>query len=113
MKTFKESKEIKKAIDEAEKIILCLHISPDADSIGSNLALYHYLKTLNKEILILSADTIPSYLSFLPGSDLIKTEDPATLDPNSYDLFLSLDSADLLRITRHESVQNIENQKQL
>src|SRR5260221_2106465 len=90
---YKESKQILEKIKKAKKILLALHSSPDADSASSNLALYVALKQLGKEdITIISADPFPSYLRFLPNSEIIQNKDITKVDLNAFDLFISVDS---------------------
>jgi phosphoesterase RecJ-like protein len=62
-------KEIIRAIDGAENIVITAHKSPDGDSIGSSLALYHYLKWKNKKVQICHPDAYPNFLSWLPDID--------------------------------------------
>ena len=37
-----------KALENANKIVITAHKSPDGDAIGSSLALFHYLNKLEK-----------------------------------------------------------------
>ncbi len=37
-------------IQKADRILMHCHPSPDADSLGSTLALYHSLKNLDKKV---------------------------------------------------------------
>ncbi len=58
--------EIIQALETAENIVITAHKSPDGDSIGSSLALYHYLKWKNKKVQICHPDAYPNFLSWLP-----------------------------------------------
>lgn len=60
-----------KLLLEAKKIALTTHVSPDGDCLGSSLGLYHFLKALGKEVLVLTDDLPNKSLSFLPGSEVI------------------------------------------
>lgn len=53
-----------------KKTIILSHHSPDGDSIGSSLGLYHYLIQKGHEVLVISPDPVPSFLHWLPGFDL-------------------------------------------
>ena len=48
-------------------IILIPHSSPDADALGSCLALYHFFKDKNA-VNIISPNEYTDILNFLPGS---------------------------------------------
>jgi phosphoesterase RecJ-like protein len=63
--------QIIQAAQKAENIVITAHKSPDGDSIGSSLALYHYLKAKNKNVSICHPDPVPNYLSWLPEVDLV------------------------------------------
>jgi phosphoesterase RecJ-like protein len=60
-------------IKSASSIIITAHKSPDGDSIGSSLGLYHFIKKFGKEVVICHPDPAPDYLLFLDGVDTIKT----------------------------------------
>ena len=84
-----------KEIEKAKKIFLASHISPDGDNLGSLLAMYHYLKSLNKEVYAIEDDEIPDNLLFLPGvSDLVKSN-----NLEDCDLFIAIDCADMDRLS--------------
>lgn len=56
-------------IKTIDSFVLCGHVSPDGDCIGSQLALSHALRALGKEVVCLLAkpDPIENNLLFLPG----------------------------------------------
>lgn len=51
-------------------VITC-HISPDGDAAGSNLALYFLLSKLGKSAKVVTPDSVPEDLAFLPGYEAI------------------------------------------
>lgn len=52
-------------------IIITAHKSPDGDSIGSSLALYHFLKKLGLNVCICHPDPAPKYLQWMDGADQV------------------------------------------
>jgi phosphoesterase RecJ-like protein len=58
-------KEIKSFIDESKTFVLTTHINPDGDAIGSEIGMYHYLKSLSKEVHVINSDIIPESYHFL------------------------------------------------
>ena len=60
-------------IKSASSIIITAHKSPDGDSIGSSLGLYHFIKKLGIEVFICHPDPAPEYLMFLEDIENIKT----------------------------------------
>ncbi len=51
------------------KILLASHENPDGDTVGSALALYHFLKKKGKNVKLGCKDPIPYFLAFLPGAE--------------------------------------------
>lgn len=100
MKNYSEAEEIFKKIKSANKIILSLHLSPDPDCTGSNLALMYALKSLGKETILVSSDKPSSRLSYLPGFSDIIIDDLASRNLKDYDLFIAVDSGALSQISR-------------
>ncbi|MEG1002415.1 MAG: bifunctional oligoribonuclease/PAP phosphatase NrnA [Clostridium sp.] len=94
-------KDIKKFIIEANKIGITFHTSPDGDAIGSALGLFNGLRELGKEVYILSKDTLPESLSFLPFSEEINGE---IAEPKEgTDLVIVLDCGNVDRISANLS----------
>lgn len=70
--------EIASLLKTCDSFVICGHVNPDGDCIGSMLALSAALKALGKSVQCVNAssDALPYSLSFLPGtSDLICSED--------------------------------------
>ena len=44
--------QIRASVEEATKIVITSHRSPDGDSVGSSMALYHVLTSLGKEVVV-------------------------------------------------------------
>lgn len=57
------------SLDEARGIVLITHKNPDSDGIGSQLALYHALKGMGKEVWIHNLHSVPRICRYLEGSD--------------------------------------------
>ena len=82
-------------IKSASKIIITAHKSPDGDSIGSSLGLYHFIKKIGKEVIICHPDPAPDYLMWLDGVETILTMSNDNLEIeklfNESDLIFCLD----------------------
>lgn len=89
-------------IEKAQRILLALHVSPDADSAASVLAMALVLRRLGKEVRVISFSQIPSKLLAIPGIDSVEKFDFAKVKFSDYDLFIALDSPDKNMITRSE-----------
>lgn len=65
--------EIVNAIKTSSNIIITAHKSPDGDSIGSSLGLYHFIKKLGGNAVICHPDPAPDYLLWLEDVATILT----------------------------------------
>ncbi|MDA0885550.1 MAG: bifunctional oligoribonuclease/PAP phosphatase NrnA [Bacteroidetes bacterium] len=59
---------IKSILSTKKKIILIPHSSPDADALGSCLALFHFFKN-DHNVSVISPNEFTEILNFLPGSE--------------------------------------------
>lgn len=80
-------------IKKSSNIALVSHINPDADTLGSSLAMFHSLSFLGKKITVYNCSEIPASLSFLPGIELV-----TNIFPSECDLVISLDCGDIKRL---------------
>lgn len=91
---YKESKEILEEIKKAKKILVNCHRSPDADSVGSALAMRRALLDMGKEVAVICPDNVPEDSKFLKNSEIVLKIDYDTFDFSDYDLFIILDSSE-------------------
>ena len=80
--------QVAEIIKGAKRPLLCGHIMPDGDSLGSVLALGLGLRRLGKEVTMVSSDPIPEVYLFLPGVEEITV---GHLPERDYDLLIVLD----------------------
>lgn len=74
----KISSKLLNLIKQNKSFLIVGHINPEADSIGSSLALSLGLRKLGKkDICVLSRDPVPETLSFLPLSKTVRQKPPA------------------------------------
>jgi len=94
MYNFKESYEMMK---QAKHIGIFTHRDADGDALGSAFALYFHLKSLGKEVEVVSDSTITTQLEFLEVGGLIHKK-PSFL----YDLVIATDSnnKEMLGVTK-------------
>lgn len=76
----KMQEKIKSVIDGAQRVVVIQADNPDADSLGSALALEHILSDLGKDVLLYCGVNIPDYLRYLSGWDRILPELPSKFD---------------------------------
>lgn len=67
----KEFTELRKLISESKNSVITTHLIPDGDAIGSELALYSFLKSKKKNVTILNHSVTPDNLAFLDPSKII------------------------------------------
>lgn len=78
----------------AQKLVLCTHVSPDGDTLGSTIGLARYLRQQGKEVTVYCDDLINRRFSFIPDIELVKRPIPdseveadllVVIDASSYD----------------------------
>jgi len=83
-----------KALDEANHILIIAHVNPDADSMGSALAMYTHVLRLHKKVsLYCQTEKMNPSLKFLPFFEKVKKH-----IPRDYDLALSFDCGAIKRL---------------
>lgn len=65
------SKYLTNLFSTSEKILIISHINPDGDAIGSQLALYHFLKASGKEPEMIAPNYLQEFLKWMDGSEKI------------------------------------------
>jgi bifunctional oligoribonuclease and PAP phosphatase NrnA len=87
-----------KLVDDADCVCLACHIRPDADALGSMLAVAQALHGRGQRVVASFGDdpfAVPAILRFLPGLELLS---PPSAYPARPDLMLSFDAAALDRL---------------
>lgn len=74
------TEEIKKIINANQHIVVVQADNPDADSLGSALALEHILGDLGKDVSLYCGVDIPTYLRHLSGWDRVQKDLPKQFD---------------------------------
>jgi len=67
----KYTKELSKLFSASENILIICHINPDGDSVGAQLALYHYFKSKGKNVSLLAPNNLQEFLKWMDGAELI------------------------------------------
>jgi len=92
-------------IKKAKSILLHCHPAPDPDSVGSALAMKLALEGLGKKATVIRGDSnMPQAFMHFPGAEGIVQKNFFEADLKDFDLFISLDSADLGLISRRGKV---------
>ena len=69
--TESECSMLRSLINDATSIVLCCHMNPDGDALGSSLGWAEYLSSLGKESVVIVPDQYPDYLRWLPNTEKI------------------------------------------
>jgi len=79
-----------------DKLVLCPHVSPDGDALGSTLALKMALEKAGKKVTVMVDDDVPKAFGFLPQINCFVK--PANGEVVEADLLVVLDASSLDRI---------------
>lgn len=95
-------KSIVEEIKKSENIVITSHKSPDGDSIGSSLALYHFISSLNKNSVVCHPDKAPLNLTWVQGA-----HDIVLLEENKEKTELLIKNADLIFCLDYNSIDRV------
>lgn len=88
--------EIRRVLELYDHIVVTAHVSPDGDAIGSTLALYGWLRSLQKEVVVVLDDDVDEKFSFLKDYAAIQKPDAVQTDASW--LTVVLDATDMKRL---------------
>ena len=95
-------------IDNANKILLTGHISPDGDSLGATLGLYHLLKQLGKDVTVMMPNRYPAFFSWMPGIDRV-----FIMEENKTEAIKIIKEADLIFCIDYNTLDRVNGMKPL
>ena len=64
-------KATKTLLSVPQRIVIVPHKNPDGDAIGSTLGLFHYLKNIGQEVVVIAPNDYPKFLKWIPGNETI------------------------------------------
>lgn len=85
-------------VAEAQRILIIQADNPDADSLGSALALEHILGDMGKDVALYCGVHIPDYLHYLPGWGRIVSD-----VPSNFDLSIIVDASTYILLEKLEA----------
>ncbi|MCS6821627.1 MAG: bifunctional oligoribonuclease/PAP phosphatase NrnA [Microscillaceae bacterium] len=94
-------------ISTPRKVVITTHYNPDADAIGSSLALYHYLRKKNHEVTVVTPSDYPDFLDWMRGEKQIVAYSPQTKNLCE-ELFESAEIIFCLDFSSYNRLQDIE-----
>jgi phosphoesterase RecJ-like protein len=113
----KYTKELSKLFSSSENILIISHINPDGDSIGAQLALYHYFKARNKNVSLMAPNNLQEFLKWMDGADqiniFIKDRKKSRMLVEKADLIVMLDFNQSGRLGEAEDSVTASNAKKV
>jgi phosphoesterase RecJ-like protein len=85
---YPEADKLAELVSQAKKILIIQADNPDADSLGSALALEQILADLNKDTALYCGVDMPGYLRYMEGWDRVERD-----VPNDFDLSIIVDAS--------------------
>ncbi len=64
-------KEIFPLLTQPRKVAIVMHQKPDADAMGSGLALYHFLLQFEHQVQLISPTNWARWLNWMPGVNTV------------------------------------------
>jgi len=82
--------DIADALRGAERILVASHHRPDADALGSTIALTLWLREIGKTVTAWNQDGVQQKFNYLPRHELVEL---APVTPHEFDLVVALDNS--------------------
>lgn len=98
--------ELRTLLSSPKKIVVVPHKNPDGDAIGSCLGIAHYLKKGNHTVTVISPNSYPDFLKWIPGE-----KDVINFDYHTNDSTTIIDSADLIFTLDFNDLSRVDNMK--
>lgn len=80
---------VARLLREHESFVICGHVRPDADCVGSELALARALVRMGRRVEVWLPDRVPANCRFLPGSGAVRPPRPSA---DGFDAVVVLDT---------------------
>lgn len=72
-----EQNRLNRLIYSAERVVVCVHVGPDGDAIGSALAMQSILRRRGKQVSVVAPNRFPDNLLWLPGAGDVRVYSPS------------------------------------
>lgn len=99
--------ELRSLLDAAQRIVVCAHVAPDGDAIGSTLAIKHWLTRWGKDVQVVVPNAFPDFLLWMEGAGdihtYVKHEEEVNPIIAAADLFVIADLNDSSRLMELEA----------
>lgn len=66
-----QQEELRQLLSSPKKIVITTHYKPDADALGSSLAMFNYLTQKGHDVLVITPSDYPWFLSWMNGNDKV------------------------------------------
>ena len=113
----KYTKELSKLFSSSGNILIISHINPDGDSIGAQLALYHYFKANGKNVSLMAPNNLQEFIKWMDGADqiniFIKDRKKSRMLIEKADLIIMLDFNQPNRLGEAEDYVTASNAKKV
>ena len=100
-----KANKLKELLNTSKEIVITTHRGPDGDAIGSSLALYNLLISLNHKVTVITPNDYASFLNWMPGNnDVVEFESneiKAIEITKNAELIFMLDFNDIKRIDKY------------
>jgi phosphoesterase RecJ-like protein len=94
----KEFNHFKRLLQQAKTVLLSTHQLPDGDGLGTESALYYYLKKAGKKVTVLNPDPTPPRYQFLDPKHEYINKKSTHKASQLYDLWIIVDTNDPRRL---------------
>ncbi len=103
---------LKQLLSSPKKVVITTHHKPDADALGSSLAMYNYLSKKGHEVLVVTPSDYPWFLSWMVGNDKVLVYEPEK-ERSKKNAVLAFQNADLVFCLDFSAIERVQDLKEL
>jgi phosphoesterase RecJ-like protein len=104
--------ELKQLLSTPKKIVITTHYKPDADALGSSLAMCSYLQKKGHEVLVITPSDYPWFLNWMIGNDKVLVFD-AKKDRSKKNVEKAFSEANLIFCLDFSAIERVQDLKEI
>jgi bifunctional oligoribonuclease and PAP phosphatase NrnA len=100
--------EFKELLEKPKNVVITTHFKPDADAMGSSLALSGFLKKTGHKVTVITPSDYPEFLNWMPGNDTVIVYEKGKTDYQSISLIREADIIFCLDFSALSRINDLE-----
>lgn len=105
-----QQEELRQLLSSPRKIVITTHYKPDADALGSSLAMFNYLVKKGHQVMVVTPSDYPWFLNWMEGNEKVLVFDPLK-ERSKKNAFKAFEEAELIFCLDFSVLERIQDLK--